>query len=123
MCNWIWVLTLCFQNLLAFFPFRVILMRSLVSWPLFCLYFFIFRAVLLAYGGCKARGCIRATAASLHHSSRKCQILNPLSKTRDRTLNLMFPSWIHFRCITTGTPQMELRADLKWLCSALCSPL
>ena len=32
------------------------------------------------------------------------QILNPLSKTRDRNWNLMFISWICFCCATTGTP-------------------
>ena len=31
---------------------------------------------------------------SLHHSSRQCWILNPLSKVRDQTRNLMVPSWI-----------------------------
>ena len=30
----------------------------------------------------------------LHHSSWQCQILNPLSKARDRTRNLMVPSRI-----------------------------
>ena len=30
----------------------------------------------------------------LHHSSRQCQILNPLSEARDRTSNLIVPSWI-----------------------------
>ena len=39
----------------------------------------------------------------LHHSSQKHQILNPLSKARDRTCNLMVTSWIHFRCTTMGT--------------------
>ena len=32
----------------------------------------------------------------LHHSSWQCEILNPLSKARDRTRNLMVPSRIHF---------------------------
>ena len=32
---------------------------------------------------------------NLHHSSRQRQILKPLSKTRDRTRNLMVPSRIH----------------------------
>ena len=32
------------------------------------------------------------------------QILNPLSEVRDRTRNLMVPSWIYFCCATTGTP-------------------
>jgi len=40
----------------------------------------------------------------LHHSSQQCQILNPLSKARDRTCNLMVPSRICFHCATTGTP-------------------
>ena len=30
----------------------------------------------------------------LHHSSRQCQILNPLSEARDQTHNLMVPSQI-----------------------------
>ena len=32
---------------------------------------------------------------NLHHSSRQRRILNPLSKARDRTRNLMVPGWIH----------------------------
>ena len=40
----------------------------------------------------------------LHHSSRQHQILNPLSKTRDRTHILMDTSWIHFCCATMGSP-------------------
>ena len=32
----------------------------------------------------------------LHHSSRQCQSLNPLSKARDQTQTLMVPSWILF---------------------------
>ena len=32
---------------------------------------------------------------NLHHSSRQRRILNPLSKGRDRTCNLMVPSRIH----------------------------
>ena len=34
----------------------------------------------------------------LHHSSWQCHILNPLSKPRDGTYNLMVPSWICFHC-------------------------
>ena len=33
----------------------------------------------------------------LHHSSQQCQILNPLSEARDRTLILMGPSQIGYR--------------------------
>ena len=38
----------------------------------------------------------------LHHSSRQHQILNPLSKARDQTRNLMVPSQIRFHCATMG---------------------
>ena len=30
-----------------------------------------------------------------HHSSQQHRILNPLSKARDRTRNLLVPGWIH----------------------------
>ena len=40
----------------------------------------------------------------LHHSSLQRWTLNPLSEARDRTDNLMVPSWIRFRCATTGAP-------------------
>ena len=78
------------------------------------------------YGSSQARGPMGAAAASLHHSnaiamhtiampdlshvcdlchsSWQCWILNPLSKARDWTCNLMAPSRIHFRCATMGTP-------------------
>ena len=58
--------------------------------------FNLFRAVPIAYGGCKARGQIGAYATAtaipdlshicdLHHSSWQCWILKPLSKARDQT--------------------------------------
>ena len=40
----------------------------------------------------------------LHHSSQQRWILDPLREARDRTQNLMVPSWIRFRCATMGTP-------------------
>ena len=40
---------------------------------------------------------------NLHHSSRQCWMLNPLSEVRDQTYNLVVPSQIHFHCATTGT--------------------
>ena len=52
----------------------------------------------------------------LHHSSWQCRILNPLSEARDRTRNLMVPSWIHFH-FTAGTPHHFLKprlAVLSW---------
>ena len=42
----------------------------------------------------------------LHHSSQQCLILNPLSKARDRTLNIMVPGQIRFHCATMGTPYL-----------------
>ena len=41
---------------------------------------------------------------NLHCSSWHHWILNPLSEARDGTLNLMVPSWIHFRYSARGTP-------------------
>ena len=51
---------------------------------------------------------------NLYHSSRQCQSLNPPSEVRDRTCNLMVPSWIHFHCATTGTPVFLLRYRTEW---------
>ena len=36
--------------------------------------------------------------------SQQCRILNPLSKARGRTCNLMGPRWVRFCCAKTGTP-------------------
>ena len=75
-------------------------------------FFFAFgllRAVSAAYGSSQARGQIGATAAGLqhspcharssrvcdlHHSSRQCQIPDPLSEARDRTRILMDTSQV-----------------------------
>ena len=87
--------------------------------------FCLFRVVPATYGGSQARGQIGAAAAGLHqsHSNTRSElclrlhhslwqrpILNPLSEARDRTRNLMVPSWIHFCCATVGTPK---RLNLK----------
>ena len=40
----------------------------------------------------------------LHHSSRQCWILNPLSKARDRTRYLMVASPIRIHCAMMQTP-------------------
>ena len=84
----------------------------------FFFFFLLFRATLVAYGGFQTRGQIRATAASLchshhntgselclqpNHSSWQHKMLNPLSKARNRTCNIMAPSQIHF-----PFPQWEL---------------
>ena len=45
---------------------------------------------------------------NLHHSSQQYRIPNPLSKTWDRTYNLMDTGQIHFHCTTKGTPRIFL---------------
>ena len=42
-----------------------------------------------------------------HHSSGKCQILNPLREARDGTHKLMVPSQTCFPCTTRGTPMPD----------------
>ena len=69
-----------------------------------CIYILLFRATPKAYRGSQARGLIRAAADGLRHSSQQHQILNSLSEARDRTSNLMVPSWIRFHCTMIGTP-------------------
>ena len=51
----------------------------------FCDFFFSvsFRAAPTAFGSSQAKGRIRAVAASLHHSSQQCWILNPMNKARN----------------------------------------
>ena len=63
---------------------------------------------------------------TLHHSSQKCQILNPLSGARDRTHILMDTSWICFCCTTMGTQQIVffsqriIKGILEIYCSSVC---
>ena len=73
------------------------------------IYFHLFRATPMIFGGSQARGRIGAVAASLHHSHNnvgpephlqytpqpwQCWILKPRSKARDRTHILMDTSWV-----------------------------
>ena len=58
---------------------------------------------LAAYTTAAAPG-VTSRVCDLHHSSRRCWILNPLSEARDQTHNLMIPSQIRFHCTTMGTP-------------------
>ena len=70
-------------------------------------FFCLFRATPSACEDSQARGPIRAVASGLHHSSRQGRILNPLSKARGRTCNLMVSNWICFCCTTMGTPESK----------------
>ena len=76
----------------------------------------VFRATPEANGGSQARGRIGAVAAGLCHSHsntrskwpqrptlQQCQILNPLSGTRDWTHVLMNTSWVCYHWTTAGT--------------------
>ena len=45
----------------------------------------------------------------LHHSSRQCHILNPLSEARDWTYILMDASQIRFRWAMTGIPGIDFK--------------
>ena len=95
-----YLLTLCLCVTFWVFCF-VLFCFCFLFFVLFCFVcLLLFRAALAAYGGSQARGQIRAVAAGLHHRSQQRQILNPLSKARDRTHNSMVPSWIHFWCAT-----------------------
>ena len=65
----------------------------------------------MACGDFQAKDRIGATAAGLHHShsnvgSKLPLQPIPLREARDQTRNLMDPSWIRFRCATTGTPRL-----------------
>ena len=77
---------------------NIVLILLLINDILLFFIFLSFRAAPMAYGGSQARGRTRAVATvyttatatldrthicNLHHSSRQCQILNPLSKARD----------------------------------------
>ena len=57
--------------------------------------------------------CATATATpdqscvcDLHHSSQQCQILNPLSKARDRPHVLMDTSQVSYCWVTAGAPRI-----------------
>ena len=80
---------------------------------LFYLFIYLFLSFCLsrvaptAYGESQDTGPMGTVAAGLHHRSQQRWILNPLSKARDQTHNLMIPSQICFHCATTGTPVVK----------------
>ena len=85
----------------------------ILSSNLFILFFFLFRATPVAYGGSQPRGLIGAMAmqdpshiCKLHHSSEQHWILNPLRQARDQTCCLMVTSQIHFH-YTMGIPILQ----------------
>ena len=80
--------------------------ESKLGFPFF--FFLLIRTTPTAYGDSQARSLLRATAASLCHSSQECRILKPLSEARDWTCNLLVPSCIHFRCATMRTPKLGI---------------
>ena len=82
--------------------------------------FLLFWAAPMAYGGSQARGRITVVAASLHHSSWQCQILNLLSEARDGTHGLMVPSWVRFHCTMMGTPQRNNKTVKLTRVQCLC---
>ena len=96
---------------------------SCLSWHFDFFFFFFFLVFLRPYPrhmevprlGIKSElqlpGYATATAmwdlscvCDLHHSSRQCRILNPLSKARDWTPILMGTGWVCYCWATTGTP-------------------
>ena len=100
-----------------------------LQWLRFCFSNYFRYASPTAYGSSQARGRIRATPAglptatatqdlscvcNLHHSSRRCLILNPLSEAGDQTCNLMVISQIRFLCATVGTPISCLFSCSLW---------
>ena len=103
---WIDPLSLCDVLLCLLYP-------SLFFYFLFIFIFLHFRATPAAYGSCfqtrsqklEQQQLTYATVTAmqdlsrvcdLHHSLWQCQILNPLSKTRDQTCILMETSQVHY---------------------------
>ena len=77
---------------------------------------------LLAYASATAMP-DPSSACDLHHSSRQCWILNPLSEARDQTHNLMVPSRSCFHCATTGTSPLIFwtgESFVVWGCFVYC---
>ena len=112
-------------------PICILMDASQIHWPLshdgnsnflIFLFYCLFRAALVAYGGSQARGRIRAVTAAtsmrdpsrfckLHHSSWQCQILNPLSEARHQTWVLKDASWTCFCWAKTVTPTLTFLID------------
>ena len=101
-----------------------------------CSLFLVFsKAALTTYGGSQATGLIGAVTPAyatatatqdsshvcdLHHSSQQCQILNSLSKAKDRTHILVDTSQVHQPLSTTGTPiHYFLKSNTKCILSPL----
>ena len=98
--------------LLPLFPLRIyclfkstLLQLKKKEKRIYCLFFFLFRVAHAAYGSSQARVESElqllayitqdpSCTCDLHHSWGQCQILNPLSKTTNKTHTLMDTSWV-----------------------------
>ena len=89
-----------------FFILVIIFSSTRISYSFFffAFFFFLFRTTLLAYGGSQARGRIRATAASLHHSHSN--VRSPTHWARPGIEPVS--SWILVRFIS-AEPRWELQ--------------
>lgn len=90
----------------------------------FFVFVFVFRAALVAYGGCQARSQIGATATqdpsricNLHLSTQPHRIFKPFSEAGDRTQNFMITSRIRLHCATVGTPRSHFFCGFIYTCS------
>ena len=88
---------------------RVSKFGALQLFPIFPSFLFFF--LFFAYGGSQAGGPISYSCWPMP-APRQRWILNPRSEARDRTRNIMVPSWICFRCAMTGTSS---RFFLLWI--------
>ena len=69
-----------------------------------CFSFCLFRATPETHESSQVRGHIRAAAASLHHSSQQCWILNLVGEARDWTHIRLDTSHVCYHWATTGAP-------------------
>ena len=60
--------------------------------------------------------------SDLHHSSRQWWILNPQSKAKDGTCDLMDTSRVHYRQAMMGTPHLDLVKGSVSFCLAYFAP-
>ena len=114
------------ENVITFLQKTVKSMRKIASqfYRPFFFFFFFFRAPPTACGESQVRGRIQrcshwptpqsqqrqiwAASVTLHHSSRQCQILNPLNKARNQAWVLLDTSQICFHWATMGSSHFHI---------------